>query len=126
MNTTSTSTGSGGSTPGQSARRQHELLERALAKLVASADGLTETEEAKAEALRQAALRLVEIADVIESEGLVVAGSMKQARPHPLLGEERALRREINDRLSDLDFRVGNRVRLRGLSELTREPLDGD
>jgi hypothetical protein len=106
------------------ARAQRVAVEAALSALaLLPVDGLTATERAQAEGLRQAAGRLVEAAEQIAADGLTVVGSMGQQRPHPLLGEERALRREIADRLIRLEFRVGQRAQLERLNDLTREPL---
>jgi hypothetical protein len=92
------------------ARAQQLAVEQALEELAEmTAGGLTDVEAALAEGLRQAARRLVEIADQVANDGLTVAGSMGQLRQHPMLSEERALRREIAVRLPQLAFRVDNR-----------------
>jgi hypothetical protein len=92
------------------ARAQQEAVEEALAAIaVISAGGLTAMETALADGLRQTVRRLVAIADQIAGERLTVTGSMGQLRPHPLLSEERALRREIEQRLPHVEVRVGNR-----------------
>jgi hypothetical protein len=45
---------------------------------------------------------------------------MGQQRPHPLLAEERAWRKEVAELLFKLDFRVGQRARVERMNALTR------
>jgi hypothetical protein len=101
------------------ARAQLIAVEAALSGIGSlPAGGLTAVESAQAEGLRQAAGRLVEVAEQIQAEGLSVLGSMGQRRAHPLLGEERTLRREIAERLVKLEYRVGQRAQLERLNAL--------
>src|SRR5438445_12367084 len=87
------------------AKRLERLVAEALSGLEADCGGrLAPTEAVCAELLRQAARRLVECAEQITADGLVVAGSMKQLRPHPLLSQERALRKEIDRQLPHPTF----------------------
>ena len=44
-----------------------------------------------------------------------MTGSMGQVRPHPLVGEERALRKEITEQLHKLEFRVSQRAQFERL-----------
>jgi hypothetical protein len=106
-----------------SARRQQAKVEEALDDLESvPAGGLTPAEAARAQGLRQAGRRLIEIAELIEREGLTVTGSMGQLRPHPLLSEERALRKEITDQLPKLDYQIRQRATCDRLNALTRRP----
>jgi hypothetical protein len=107
---------------------EHELraVEAAVARLSGLlVGGLREGEQAQLAGLRQIARRLVEIAGAIQSEGLTVAGSKDQVRPHPLLGEERALRRQLGEELRKVEYRLGERARLERLNALSRRaPVD--
>lgn len=67
--------------------------------------------------------RLREIRDRIDRDGLVVAGSRKQARPHPLLASERALQRQIDEELERLWLTPRHRAtaaQVRAANEMTR------
>jgi hypothetical protein len=98
-------------------------VEAALAELAAKhPDGLTAAEETETLALRQAAGRLVQVAEQIAKDGLMVPGSMGQMRLHPLLGEERGLRKEISVQLRQLTFLSGQRALVERMNALTRDP----
>jgi hypothetical protein len=99
--------------------RFEELL--AIVMREAEAEAVTETEELRVRWLAQAALRLEEIDKVLAREGVTVVGSKGQPRPHPLLGEEALLRREVDRGMSTLVRDVGRRARFERLRELTRD-----
>jgi methylphosphotriester-DNA--protein-cysteine methyltransferase len=67
------------------ARALVAATEQTLNDLVRSTGGLTPLERAEAERIRQACRRLLQCARELAGSELVVAGSMKRARPHPLL-----------------------------------------
>jgi predicted transcriptional regulator len=85
-------------------------------------DALIPLETVQELLLRQAAHRLLECSEQIETEGLTVEGSKGQIRPHPLLDRERAPRREIVEQLKKRDWFAGNRARVERLNERTRKP----
>jgi P27 family predicted phage terminase small subunit len=72
------------------------------------------------EELLHARDRLSEVRADIQRDGLVVAGSKGQSRPHPLLATERALERQVEDGLE----RLWLTPRHRQNAELTRQAND--
>jgi len=82
---------------------------------------LTAPEEIEAELIRRAAERLAEIDQRLAEEGLSVAGSRRQLRPHPLLAFEAGLRRELTRSLRQLERTVSSRAQFERLSALTRD-----
>src|SRR5438105_8824976 len=93
-----------------------------LAALATSSGGLSALELAEEQRIRQACERLLQAAAKLAAEDVVVAGSMGQLRPHPLLKVEQELRREITDALRKLDQCAENRVLFEQARALTRRP----
>jgi hypothetical protein len=93
-----------------------------LAVLARSSGGLSALELAEEQRIRQACERLGQAAARLAAEDVVVAGSMGQLRPHPLLKVEQDLRREITDALRKLDQCAENRVLFEQARALTRRP----
>jgi hypothetical protein len=93
--------------PLKSARRFAAQTEAAIAGLEERVPaGIGPLERALAERLRAAVARLLECAEQLEVDGLMVCGSMQQRRPHQLLKTEAELRREIANGLEQLTFRA--------------------
>ena len=107
--------------PAAGARTLVAAAEQTLNDLVRSTGGLTALELAEAERIRQACRRLLQCAEELAGNELVVAGSMKQARPHPLLKVEQDLRREITDALRKLCWYASNRAMSDRINASTRE-----
>jgi hypothetical protein len=91
-----------------------------LADLASATGGLSPLELAEEKRIRQACERLRQSAEEIGTDELVVAGSMGQARPHPLLKVEQELRREISEALRKLEFCATNRAMCDQANALTR------
>ena len=108
--------------PASGARALVAAVERTLKDLIRSTGGLTPLELAEAERIRHACRRLLQCAEELAGSEFVVAGSMKQARPHPLLKVEQDLRREITDALRKLCWFAGNRAACDRINAMTREP----
>jgi hypothetical protein len=107
----------------EQAHTLRRLVDAAICELQEAASGrLSPLEAVQAEAVRQAAARLVECAERVAADGLMVPGSLKQLRSHPLLAEERQLRQAIGKQLSQLTFQVENRLSLERLNAMTRQP----
>src|SRR5712692_3498982 len=80
---------------------------------------LSAVEQIEAEMIQRTAERLAEVDGRLSADGLVVAGSRRQLRQHPLLAPEARLRRELIQGLQQFEFRVGNRAQLERLKALT-------
>jgi hypothetical protein len=80
---------------------------------------LSAVEQIEAELIQRTAERLAEVDGRLSADGLVVAGSRRQLRQHPLLALEARLRRELIRGLQQFEFRVGNRAQLERLKALT-------
>jgi hypothetical protein len=72
--------------------------------------GMGPLEQALAARIRHALAQLRACAEQLEGDGLMVAGSMGQRRPHPLLKSAQDMRKEISDGLKDLCFRADQRA----------------
>ena len=105
--------------------RNKELLaavEAALAELPTRfATELTALEAIEVEPIRRTAERLSEVDHQLAEEGVTVLGSQRQLRPHPLLAAEASLRRELTQRLRQLEFRARSRAQVERLNALSRE-----
>jgi len=96
-------------------------LEAALAELpVRFGSPLTASEQIQAELIRRAAERLTQVDQRLAEDGLTVAGSRRQLRPHPLLAFEVRLRRELTRSLRQPEFAFGSRAQVERLNALTR------
>jgi hypothetical protein len=82
--------------------------------------GLSPLEQAEEARLRQGLARLLECADQLAEDDLVVPGSTGQLRPHPLVAVERDLRREVTEGLRQLIFRADSRATVERVNNLTR------
>jgi hypothetical protein len=88
-------------------------VEAALAELEQRLpDGFGPIERVELARIRKAAQRLLECAQALDADDLMVRGSTGQRRAHPLLKTEQDLRREISDSLAKLTFRVEQRAQL--------------
>src|SRR5437762_2974171 len=93
--------------PLTTARRFAAEAEAAIADLEERVPtGMDPLERALAERIRAAIARLLECAEQLAKDGLMVLGSTGQRRPHQLLKAEQELRREIDDGLQKLVFRA--------------------
>jgi hypothetical protein len=81
---------------------------------------LTALEAIEVELIRRTAERLAEVAHRLAEESVTVLGSQRQLRPHPLLSAEASLRRELTQRLRQLEFRVRSRTQVERLNALSR------
>jgi hypothetical protein len=96
---------------GEAARDLVGAVEAALADLKRQIPGgLSPLELVEEQRIQQAARRLLECAEELADGELLVRGSMKQVRPHPLLKVEQELRREVADSLRKLTFAALNRA----------------
>jgi hypothetical protein len=110
------------SAPVISARRFAAQTEAAIADLEERVPtGIGFLEQALAERLRAALARLLECAEQLAMDGLIVQGSTGQRRPHQLLKVEQELRREIGDGLEKLVFRAENGASIAQANALTRK-----
>jgi uncharacterized protein YbjQ (UPF0145 family) len=108
--------------PLTSARRFAAHTEAAIADLEERVPtGIGSLERALAERLRAAVARLLECAEQLEADGLMVRGSMQQRRPHQLLKTEAELRREIANGLAQLTFRAEQGAMFARAQALTRK-----
>lgn len=112
-------------TPASDRRLRHEQLlaavEAALADLPTHfGTELTALEAIEVELIRRAAERLAEVDQRLAEEGATVPGSQRQPRPHPLLSADASLRRELTQRLRQLEFRVRSRAQVERLNALSR------
>jgi uncharacterized protein YbjQ (UPF0145 family) len=106
MNNNST-TAAPGSAAVTSARQFAAQAEAAIADLEERVPaGMGPLERALAERLRTALARLIECAEQLQADGLMVVGSTRQRRPHQLLKTEAELRREVAEGLQQLTFRA--------------------
>jgi hypothetical protein len=95
------------SAPNVIARRFAAAAEAALVDLLERFPaGIGAVELAQAEGIRAAAARLLECADRLARDGLMIAGSTRQLRPHQLLKTEQELRREVAEGLQKLAIRA--------------------
>jgi hypothetical protein len=83
--------------------------------------GIGPLERALAARVRSAAAQLLACAYQVESDGLMVSGSMGQDRAHPLLKVIADLRRELADALKELTFRVEQAEMIELMNELPRK-----
>ena len=83
--------------------------------------GIGPAEQTLAEGIRAAAARLLECAEQVANDGLMVVGSTGQQRPHPLLKVEKELRHEIGDGLQRLVFRGEQGALFEEAKALTRK-----
>jgi hypothetical protein len=124
MNSKSTSAGSAPASI-QSARRLAENAEAVITDLEARVPtGMGALELALAERVRAVAARLLEIAEQLAAEPLVVEGSTGQPRPNPLLKLERELRHELAEALPKLVFRAEQGAMFARMQALTRKGGD--
>src|SRR5436305_3973336 len=106
MNNNST-TADRASAPVKAARQYAAQAEAAIADLEERVPtGMGFLEQALAERIRAALARLLECAEQLAADGLMVTGSTGQRRPHQLLKLEQELRREVDDALQKLVFRA--------------------
>jgi hypothetical protein len=107
--------------PADSARLLASAAEAAISDLEQRLPaGMSPLEQALAARTRQAIARLLECAAQLASDELMIRGSTGQRRPHPLLKTEQELRREIDDSLGKLTFRVEQRAMLQRLTSMHR------
>jgi hypothetical protein len=110
------------SAPVTSSRRFVAQAEAAIADLEERfSSGIGPAEKTLAERIRAAAARLLECADQVAADGLMVLGSTGQQRPHPLLKTEQELRREIDEGLQKLALRAENNASFIQAQALTRK-----
>ena len=83
--------------------------------------GIGPLERALAERLRAAIARLIECAEQLQVDGLMVLGSTGQRRTHPLFKSEAELRREVAEGLQQLTFRAEQGAMLAQAQALTRK-----
>lgn len=72
--------------------------------------GMGPLERALAARVRAATAQLLDCAQQLAGEELMIRGSTGQRRPHPLLKTLAELRREISDGLKELSFRAEQRA----------------
>jgi hypothetical protein len=112
-------------------RRELPVASAAVAFTAEAESALTELAELRAEVvgpleralagrLRSAAAELRACAEQIAEDGLLVAGSMGQQRPHPLLKMVGDLRREVAEGLKELDAHLDLVARLEQANRLAR------
>jgi hypothetical protein len=86
--------------------------------------GMGPLEQALAARVRAAAAQLLDCAQQLDGEELMIRGSTGQRRPHPLLKTLAELRREISDGLKELTFRAEQRAiyaRMKALHQSGRD-----
>jgi len=109
---------------GDGSRAFAEAAEAAIADLEARLPlGMGPLERALAARIRGAVAQLLECADQLGGDELMIRGSTGQRRPHPLLKALADLRREISEGLKELTFRAEQRAmfeRLKRLHEASR------
>lgn len=84
-----------------------------LAADVVSAMGGAEVDFLRLADVLRARDRLAAVTVALERDGVTVAGSKGQLRPHPLLTTEASLRREVADGLAALKLGARDRYNLR-------------
>ena len=105
-----------------SARRFAAQAEAAIADLEERVPtGMGPLEQALAEGIRAALARLLECAEQLAEDGLMLPGSTGQRRPHHLLKVEKELRHEIGDGLAKLTFRAEQGAMFAQAQALTRK-----
>jgi hypothetical protein len=110
------------SVPVRAARRYAALAEAALVDLEERVPrGIGPLERALAERIRAALARLLECAEQLAADGLIVRGSTGQERPNQFLKIEQELRREVDDALQKLVFRVEQGAMFAQAQALTRK-----
>jgi hypothetical protein len=109
--------------------RTRQFVAKSEAALVAIAEefsiGVGPVEEAQAEAIRTALARLLECASQLSADTLMIEGSTRQLRPHPLLKVEQQLRGEVTEGLRRLALSAEQRAtfeRARALTRKSRKP----
>jgi hypothetical protein len=85
-------------------------VDATLSELARACGGLSPLELVEEQRIRQALKRLLDCDQQLSGAELMVAGSTKQLRPHPLLKVEQELRKEITENLRGLCFRAPNRA----------------
>jgi hypothetical protein len=101
-----------------------DAVEETLAEITHSTNTQPSAREAvEAELIKRTAERLADIQRRLGEDGITVAGSKRQLRPHPLLPFEAGLRRELIDQLRQFEFRVTNRATHERIKNLTRAPV---
>jgi hypothetical protein len=83
-------------------------------------EGMEALEQAMAARVRHAIARLVECAEQLVSEELMIRGSTGQRRQHPLLKSEQDLRREIDKGLAVLTLRAENHAIVNRMNKAVR------
>jgi hypothetical protein len=112
-------------------RRELPVASAAVAFSTEAESALAELAELRAEVmgpleralvgrLRSAVAELRACAEQIGEDGLLVAGSMGQQRPHPLLKMVGDLRREVAEGLKELDAHLDLAARLEQANRLAR------
>jgi hypothetical protein len=81
-------------------------VDAALAQLEDLGVELSAVERIQAELIKRTTERLAEVDEQLSADGLVVAGSRRQLRQHPLLALEARLRLELSQALQQFEFRV--------------------
>ena len=108
--------------PGEQEAAMAAAVEAALAELpMRFGTELTALEAIEVELIRRAAGRLSEVDHRLGKEGVTVLGSQRQLRPHPLLAAEASLRRELTQRLRQLEVHIHSRAQVERLNALSRE-----
>jgi hypothetical protein len=96
-------------------------VETTLEDLAVKVGGLDAHERTEQARIRQACKRLLQCEAEIGGE-LVVLGSTRQVRPHPLLKVEFDLRREIVDAVGKLVFRASQRRLIERANAIVTRP----
>jgi acyl-coenzyme A synthetase/AMP-(fatty) acid ligase len=108
--------------PDMTARRFAAAAETAILAIAAPVPGgFSSVEQAQAERIRAAVARLLECADRLARDGLMIQGSMRQLRPHQLLKTEQELRSEVAEALQKLAVNVERRATFERLRAQTRK-----
>ena len=124
MDTNSTQAGLA-SAPDVIARRFAATAEAAIVDIQQRfAAGFGAVELAEAERIRAAIARLLECADRLASDGLMISGSTRQLRPHHLLKTEQELRHEVAEALQKLALRAEQGATFEQARALTRKGSD--
>ena len=83
--------------------------------------GISSVELAQAERIRAALARLLECAERLDADGLMIAGSTRQLRPHQLLKTEQDLRHEVAEALQKFALSAEQGATFNRLQALTRK-----
>jgi Phage terminase, small subunit len=83
--------------------------------------GVGALERALTARLGSALAQLRACAEQVAEDGLVIAGSMGQLRPHPLLKTLADLRREVADGLKEVSFRISEGARIEQANRIARD-----